>query len=220
MPTNRKEHLRYRYGRCLNDDACTKGKAKEVQQIAARKDFVCEECGKPLRECPPPQSFGQKYGKMIGIVVGILIIAAIVVGIIVSSSNQKTVDDNTPVVDSIVEELPVETIIDKPAVEEAQKPEPSTQAPAAAAPASTSHAKGSVKLAYGTYTGDLKNGQPHGAGTLTYSTSQLIDSRDTKKRVAEAGEYIVGEWDNGRLVQGRWFKKDGTKEAVIIGKAG
>lgn len=78
----------------------------------------------------------------------------------------------------------------------------------------------SHKLSYGTWTGGWKNGQPHGAGTLTYSTSRTIDSRDSKGRVAQPGEYIVGEWDNGHLVQGRWFKKDGTKEAVIIGKAG
>ena len=64
MPTNRKEHLRYRYGICLSD-GCSKCKSKEVQQIAARKDFVCEECQKPLRECPPPKSFWDKYGKMI-----------------------------------------------------------------------------------------------------------------------------------------------------------
>lgn len=82
-------------------------------------------------------------------------------------------------------------------------------------PVTSSH-----KLSYGAWTGGWKNGQPHGTGTLTYSTTRRIDARDTKGRVAQPGEYIVGEWDNGHLVQGRWFKNDGTKEAVIIGKAG
>ena len=76
----------------------------------------------------------------------------------------------------------------------------------------------SPKLSYGTWTGGWKNGNPHGTGTLTYSVSKTIDSRDSKGRIAKPGEYIVGEWDNGHLVQGRWFKKDGTKEVIIIGK--
>lgn len=78
----------------------------------------------------------------------------------------------------------------------------------------------SHKLSYGTWSGAMKNGKPHGAGTMTYSTSCVIDARDSKGRVAEPGEYVVGEWDNGNLIQGRWFKNDGSKEAIIIGKAG
>ena len=73
MATNRKsEHLRYRYGICLNDN-CQKCKNKDVQQIPARKDFVCEECGKALRECPPPKKGPNK--KIIAIIVAVLIIA-------------------------------------------------------------------------------------------------------------------------------------------------
>lgn len=127
------------------------------------------------------------------------------------------------------EEAPAQEIIEEPTEEEKAaeiaeapaatpeaKPAPATKATPAAKPAHPySH-----KLSYGTWTGGLKNGKPHGTGTLTYSTSQTIDSRDSKGRVAQPGEYIVGEWDNGHLVQGRWFKKDGTKEAIIIGKAG
>lgn len=127
------------------------------------------------------------------------------------------------------EEAPAQEIIEEPTEEEKAtevaeapaatpeaKPAPSSKSAPAAKPATPS----SHKLSYGTWTGGLKNGKPHGTGTLTYSTSQTIDSRDSKGRIAQPGEYIVGEWDNGHLVQGRWFKKDGTKEAIIIGKAG
>lgn len=79
---------------------------------------------------------------------------------------------------------------------------------------------GTYSLGYGTWKGGWLNGKPHGNGTLTYSSSQTIDSRDSKGRVAQPGDYVIGEWDNGHLVQGRWFKNDGTKEAIIIGKAG
>lgn len=96
----------------------------------------------------------------------------------------------------------------------------SVQATKSTQTSSTSTTTSAHKLSYGSWTGGWKNGQPHGTGTMTYSTSHTIDSRDTKGRIAQPGEYIVGEWDQGHLVQGRWFKKDGTKEAVIIGKAG
>lgn len=121
--------------------------------------------------------------------------------------------------DSIVEvaEVVPEEIGERPVVEPAPTSKPETKTtPASSNSAHTS----SHKLSYGTWTGGMKNGKPHGTGTLTYSTSQTIDSRDPKGRVAQPGEYIVGEWENGHLVQGRWFKKDGSKEAVIIGKAG
>lgn len=76
MATNRNsEHLRYRYGICLNDN-CQKCKNKEVQQVSARKEFVCEECGKPLRECPPPKSGPNKI-----VIAAIAAVVVIAVGI-------------------------------------------------------------------------------------------------------------------------------------------
>lgn len=47
--SSRNTHLLFRYGQCLND-GCSKCKSKEIQEIPARKDFVCQECGKELRE--------------------------------------------------------------------------------------------------------------------------------------------------------------------------
>lgn len=125
--------------------------------------------------------------------------------------------------DTVVDlsEVVTEEVVESPAVDPA--PVPSEKPVAKTTPAPTtpkSTQSTSHKLSYGTWTGGMRNGKPHGTGTLTYSTSQTIDSRDPKGRVAQPGEYIVGEWDNGHLVQGRWFKKDGSKEAVIIGKAG
>jgi hypothetical protein len=78
----------------------------------------------------------------------------------------------------------------------------------------------SVSISGGTYTGETKNGQPHGMGTIRYNTRTLIDSRDTKKRYAEKGEYISGEFYNGRLVQGKLFDSaNNHKETIVIGRA-
>lgn len=126
------------------------------------------------------------------------------------AENGAAVEDTIVDVEEVVEE----EIVANPPKKEV-KPTKELRPTEKKSPVTSNH-----KLSYGTWTGGWKNGQPHGAGTLTYSTSRKIDSRDSKGRVAQPGEYIVGEWDNGHLVQGRWFKKDGTKEAVIIGKAG
>ncbi|MBD5233968.1 MAG: hypothetical protein HDS65_07320 [Bacteroidales bacterium] len=236
MASNRNEHLRYRYGICLND-SCEKCKSKEAQQIPARKDLVCESCGKPLRECPPPKSFVQKYGKYIGIgVAAVVIIGGIATYCLLPSKNGGSAE--THVADSIVDSiseamndsLRAKAYADSVKIAKADsillvaenaKDEVKPQTtPAQPKPQTSASSSSSHRLSYGTWNGGMKNGQPHGNGTMTYSTSRTIDSRDPKGRVAQPGEYIVGEWDNGHLVQGRWFKNDGSKEAVIIGKVG
>lgn len=238
MANNRKEHLRYRYGICLND-SCSKCKSKEVQQIPARKDLECEECHKPLRECPPPRSFWKKYGKII-IGAAVAIIAAIIIVLCFNTESgpeKKPIDDSgqteqTPVsggqnandstneatkTDSLkTDTLKITDSKELGNTDEVTKPK-GGQKPKPTEPIAQS---GTKKLSYGTWTGTLKNGEPHGQGTLTYSTEKVIDSRDPKGRVAHPSEYIIGEWENGHLVQGRWFKKDGTKEVIIIGKVG
>lgn len=75
------------------------------------------------------------------------------------------------------------------------------------------------RLDYGKWSGAWKNGQPNGTGTMTYTKEHLIDSRDPKQRVAQPGDYIIGEFSNGRLVQGKWFDAfNNVKGSIIIGK--
>lgn len=98
--TNRSERVRFRYGICLND-SCTKCKTKEVQQISAHKEFVCAECGKALRECPPPRpSFLAKYWKLIlGVVVMLLLVILalfIIPGISSKSDTQNPIEQPSP----------------------------------------------------------------------------------------------------------------------------
>ena len=117
-----------------------------------------------------------------------------------------------------VDTVEVEKIVEKPVVVEKHyervivKETPSSTASASQAK------KTSLSLGYGTYNGDIKNGKPNGSGKLVYSSSHLIDSRDSKGRVAEPGDYIIGEWVDGKLVQGRWYDSSNTvKGSIIIG---
>ena len=79
---------------------------------------------------------------------------------------------------------------------------------------------GTISVSGGTYKGYLENNLPHGMGSITYKIRTLIDSRDPKKRYAEAGQSITGEFKEGHLLYGKLFDSDGKHiETIIIGGA-
>ena len=226
--TRNNERIRYRYGICLNDN-CEKCKSKEVQEIPARKDFVCQnpECGKPLRECPPPKKGGNT--KLIAIVAGVVVVLGIIVGVIAMSggdSKTQPVETAIALVDSdsikaakmAAENQRLKDSLAAVAAEAqkkgAEKKSVETSAPAPKpAPKSTG---GSKNLGYATFKGSWPNDVN---GRMVFNSSHVIDSKDPKKRVAEAGDYVIGEWSDGHLVQGIWYGADNqVKGSVIIGK--
>ena len=53
---------------------------------------------------------------------------------------------------------------------------------------------------------------------MTFKEKHLIDKRDSQKRMADSGDYIIGEYVNGKLVQGVWYNEKNTvKGSIIIG---
>ncbi len=78
--------------------------------------------------------------------------------------------------------------------------------------------KAGGNIDYGKWTGEYKNGRPHGRGTLTYNCIHTIDPRDAKHRTTQPGDYIIGEFDQGYLVHGEWHKTNGNVESIMIGK--
>lgn len=242
MASSNNERLRYRYGKCLNDE-CPKCKTKEIITLPARKDFVCPDCGKQLRECPPPKKTSiQRFVPMI--VIAVLVSGALLTWLLLPSSskseattqdsltatvsnqpmamNTAVETDTVTVAESVENHVEIDSMPNDnswPSAEPVQTVSTSTQTKQTSSQEEKSQS-GAHALGYADWKGGWRNGKPHGNGTMTYTQSHLIDSRDDKGRIASPGEYIIGEWDNGHLVQGRWFKKDGTKEAIIIGKAG
>lgn len=223
MERRNKEYVRYRYGICLNE-TCSKAKSKEVQQIAARKEFVCEECGKPLRECPPPK----KGNKTPIVVVTVVLVVALIAAFFIFSGGEskQLTEPQLATKDSDIVKVEKDTIgisevkKDEPVVEpmKEEKPKVEKTAEKPAKPATSS--SNSKNLGYATFKGNLKNGQPNDVnGRLIFKTSHVIDSRDPKGRVAEAGDYVIGEFSEGHLVQGIWYGSDNTvKGSIIIGK--
>lgn len=212
MATNRKEHLRFRYGMCLND-GCSKCKSKEVQQISARKDFVCEECQKPLRECPPPKTFWQKYGKAV-IGGGVAVLAAGIIGLslidaedqeeIINPGVEQAVESGTDstAIEQKADSLEVQAVPEEPQAETAgnggdAKTGAGTTAPKVTRPAS------SIQVPYGTYSGPADGL----GGEITVTKNYSLDLRNAAHEVLELqpGDIISRtKFKNGELVSGYW----------------
>ena len=234
-------------GVCHNYDGCDKAAEKIVQE-AEKSNFVCEECGKPLypiKKGPKPAGDGKRIATLIAIFGGAaLVIGGIVYGIVfgVQKSRENAEAERIEIArqDSIraaeaAEQARLASI--KALEEAAEAARLAEEAAAAAEQARLDSIKAAEEAAkrgkdgskgpkeskgsldYGKWSGAWKNGQPNGTGTMTYTKEHLIDSRDPKKRVAQPGDYIIGEYSNGRLVQGKWYDaSNNVKGSIIIGK--
>lgn len=228
-------------GVCHNYDGCDKAADKIVQE-AEKSNFVCEECGKPLypiKKGPKPAGDGKRIATLIAIFGGAaLVIGGIVYGIVfgVQKSRENAEAERIEIArqDSIraaeaAEQARLDSI--KALEEAAEAARLAEEAAAAAEQARLDSIKAAEEAAkavkkvskgsldYGKWSGAWKNGQPNGTGTMTYTKEHLIDSRDPKKRVAQPGDYIIGEFSNGRLVQGKWYDaSNNVKGSIIIGK--
>lgn len=224
---------RFRYGKCLNEN-CEKSKSKEVITVPARKEFVCPECGSKLFECAPPKQ-KSKTPLIAAIAVGAAVLIGVGVWVLMhKSTNENSAPQEEVVkVDSIPELKQGNTIsINKAEPEAANEAEIKKEhaageesaiekEPVAGKPvAQPKQSSSEHKLDYGVWKGGWKNGKPHDThGTMKYTASHLIDSRDPKKRMAEPGDYIIGEWSEGKLVQGIWYDSSNTvKGSIMIGQ--
>lgn len=234
MSTDRRNsHIQFRYGQCLND-GCSKCKSKETQKIPARKDFVCEECGKELREVHPEPTWWEKYGKVTMAAVG----AAVVIGggvalFSLSGSDNDKSKQEAPAVDtastSKVDTTTVAPVPTTPTTEgEVSKPEDQTPAPevsegpktpapkpAAPTPKPAPAANGS-NLKCGKYEGPMSGGKPHGVGgTITVTRSYTIDLKDGSGNTVsvESGDRISNtKFKNGVLQQGQLIRSNGERK--------
>lgn len=219
----RNPNLRFRYGVC-NNAACPMCKSKKIQRIPIQNNLVCYACGRVLRECPPP-----KQSNTTAIIVGILLLSITICGVVGFClwggifNHQSTTERNDSVTTDSVAPAVVET--PRPATETRTRPVTSRQdrttetiEQETAVPTPKAESTGTVTLDYGEFTGTIKDGQPNGQGRMKFISPHAIDNRDPKARVAESGDYIIGEWKDGKLIQGRWYDKDGNvKGSVIIG---
>lgn len=75
--------------------------------------------------------------------------------------------------------------------------------------------KGTIDLGYGVWNGEMRQGKPHGLGTMTYKTERRVDSRDPAETYAAAGDKMEGEFRNGHWEYGTLYNKAGTPKAKL-----
>ena len=224
-----------RKGICKNVGVCSK--ANKVQIITDDDaDFVCLECGEELQpyvEDKVPEKGKSKTPILIGVAV---IVLAIIIGCVFAftgGSNEPEVAavDSTKVDSSAVAKTDIVTIVRTDTIKQIdtvtiEKTVEKVETPKATKTTTTTtktskasgSAKGSINLGYAKFTGAVSGGKPNGQGTMRFTSSHVIDSRDPKGRVADAGDYVIGEWVSGKLVQGRWYGSDNNvKGSIIIG---
>lgn len=232
-------------GRGSKAGICVNNQCKNYKQIVeiAHGDLVCPECGKPLTPAATPKNKNNNTLFIIGAIVVAIILALVAIFLggnkddqVVKEPQQEVINEEVPVanddaLESVAVEVLEETIEQEEpvAVEEVseqpvsgeeatakEEPEPKAES----RPTQTTTSSRNKDLGYAIWKGDLKNGQPNDEnGTMTYKESHRIDSRDPQSRVAEPGDYIIGEYADGKLVQGVWYDKNNVvKGSIIIGR--
>ena len=208
-------------GVCHNYEGCDMASEKVVQEVE-KSNFVCQECGKPLYPVKqPPQPWWKKHQRELTLGAGVLIIGGGITGGILAFSGDKEEPAKEPekVQTEQVDSTKVDSVVAQPQAEEpkAEKPkaeEPKVDVPKAKQPAGGNSAASSTSknLGYGKYEGAMKNGQPHGTGTIYYTTRhQVVPSKDI---YAESGDYVTGSFRDGKLMFGQLHRKDGNQESV------
>lgn len=199
---------RFHYGICLNDE-CSKCKNKEIQPVPLRKELVCTECGKPLRECAPATK--KNTGKYIALVI-VLIVVGLVGFVFLNGGEKKDVSQQT--IDVTATSMSQSDTIHakQDAVEEIVALENVVQDEVGASP--------SCKVEFGTYEGPMNNGKPHGyGGTIHVTRSYSIDLKKMPSEYLQVneGDVIVStKFKDGVLRAGELHRKDGTRKVFTI----
>ena len=208
-------------GVCHNYEGCDMASEKVVQEVE-KSNFVCQECGKPLYPVKQQtQPWWKKHQRELTLGAGVLIIGGGITGGILAFGGDKEepVKEPAEVQTEQVDSTKVDSVVAQPQAEEpkAEKPkaeEPKVDVPKAKQPAGGNSAASSTSknLGYGKYEGAMKNGQPHGTGTIYYTTRhQVVPSKDI---YAESGDYVTGSFRDGMLMSGQLHRKDGNQEFV------
>lgn len=206
-------------GVCHNYEGCDMASEKVVQEVE-KSNFVCQECGKPLYPVKQQtQPWWKKHQRELTLGAGVLIIGGGITGGILAFGGDKEepVKEPEKVPTEKVDSTKVDSVVVPPPAPEpktgkSKEKEPKVDGPKATAGGNSAASSTSKNLGYGNYEGAMKNGQPHGTGTIYYTTRhQVVPSKDI---YAESGDYVTGSFRDGKLMSGQLHRKDGNQEFV------
>ena len=114
-----------------------------------------------------------------------------------NTHNNNTLNDNPPDADVDTRDVP--------------KPRGDVRRPSEN---SSDKISSSLDTGYGTWTGEVKNGKPHGKGNIVFYSAHKIDRYSDV--IADPGDYFEAVYENGQLVSGILFDGNGNKKNTII----
>ena len=162
-------------------------------------------------------------------IVGILIIVAAIFFFTGKKGPEQKTQEPAPVVQQATQPQATSTQTEPAKIEEPVKVNPAPAEPVVKEPVKPKETATISKAPAGTqtknfadgsrYVGEMKDGKMHGLGTYYYKERQQISPKDLKKRFAEAGDYLIGEFYEGNVVSGKLYDaQNNVKEVVMIGR--
>lgn len=194
-------------GTCVNIDC---DNYKQDVEVEPGGEFECPICHQPLREkATGPAPDPDPRMRILLIVAAVLVLGGGGYGLYSYLNGDKEPETVVEQPKPVAPETPEDTATIAPEEPKVATPEPKRVDPK---PTTPQNGRGTVDLGYGTYTGDLKNGKPHGYGTITYKKEQkIVPSKDF---VAQPGDTFEGEFRDGRISGLGYWNHNGNKTAV------
>ncbi|MCD8261114.1 MAG: hypothetical protein LUD15_06180 [Bacteroides sp.] len=211
-----------RAGKCINVRPCTMvGKTQYIEDDDV--DFKCQECDEELEEvdenfqtssASATSGTGGNGNKKLLLIIGtVVVLGAAGAGIYFSMNKEKIAEPEVKTTETGVVSNPV-SVPDPTLISTEEEPGEEKEDEKISTPSSNE-----LNLGYAIWKGETKGGKPHAVnGRMEFTKRYRIDPCDDKERYAEAGDYIIGEYEDGKLIQGRWYKKSGDIKAIMIGK--
>lgn len=222
-------------GICKNIDGdCSLAFNKTVQE-AEKDDFVCSECGAPLKEAAAaPVKQGGSSNKLIPIIIGAVVAVGAVVGcgfamgwfdshtdkeeLAEGSDGSLTIDipeTDVETGDFIVEDGKSEEVTpaEETALQESAQTKEEVKDVAPAKVKETAPAASGKNLGYGYYSGSY----PTGVGTIKINRPHTFETTSGSVD-AGPGDMVVGaKFKDGKLVQGELHSADGSRTWMAFG---
>lgn len=202
-------------GICRNDDCDLMNQEQEAEEF----DFVCSSCGHELMETIKVSK--ELNWKLIAIIVAVVVVIAVglcyALGVFDGESSPKVDNPKEEIIDTTEIKKKDTTTVDTTTkvsepVTNNQQTDTEKKTKKTPPPPPVVNGYGTYNFGYAKYEGQLKNGKPHGAGTLTYTTSHKIFP--SKDYVASPGDIIENaQFGNGVLRSGNWHHA-GTEEWI------
>lgn len=191
-------------GVCLNVGGCSKAKSRELQE-AEISEFICAECGKPLKEKVGKKPVGNPNKKKIIAIAAAIAVIGAGTGIGLSLKNnqaEKPVSEPEVVTDTVFTDP-------QPADTTTEDPKPVTKPKI-------------INPEFGKYDGPRNaSGKAHGlGGSVNVTKTYSLDLKDGNHTVVQLnpGDVIANtKFIDGKLVQGQLKRTDGTQKYLSIG---